>query len=104
MTTDFGVAEKTRTKTNLRPPSMFKVIYLNDSKTTVEFVVESLMKFFNHAKSTSENFAQEIHTTGAATVAILPFELAEQKGTEVTIAARSEGYPLQIKIERDPTS
>ena len=35
---------------------------------------------------------------------ILPkevFEIAEQKGIEVTLEARSEGFPLQVKIEAE---
>jgi len=32
-------------------------------------------------------------------VAVLPFEIAEQKGVEVTVSARSQNYPLQVKLE-----
>jgi ATP-dependent Clp protease adapter protein ClpS len=32
-------------------------------------------------------------------VAVLPYELAEQKGIEVTVQARNNNYPLQIKLE-----
>jgi ATP-dependent Clp protease adaptor protein ClpS len=42
-----------------------------------------------------------IHEQGQATVAVLPFEIAEQKGTEVTACAREQEYPLQIKLEPD---
>jgi ATP-dependent Clp protease adapter protein ClpS len=34
-------------------------------------------------------------------VAVLPFEIAEQKGIEVTISARALSFPLQIKLEPD---
>jgi ATP-dependent Clp protease adapter protein ClpS len=34
-------------------------------------------------------------------VAVLPYELAEQKGIEVTMLARNNGFPLQVKIEQD---
>jgi hypothetical protein len=32
-------------------------------------------------------------------VAVLPYEIAEQKGIEVTLAARQQNYPLQVKLE-----
>jgi ATP-dependent Clp protease adapter protein ClpS len=32
-------------------------------------------------------------------VAVLPFEIAEQKGVEITLAARANGFPLQIRLE-----
>jgi ATP-dependent Clp protease adapter protein ClpS len=31
----------------------------------------------------------------------LPYEIAEQKGIEVTLEARAQGYPLQIKVEAE---
>jgi ATP-dependent Clp protease adapter protein ClpS len=41
----------------------------------------------------------DIHESGSACVAVLPYEIAEQKGVEVTLNARSHNYPLQIKLE-----
>jgi hypothetical protein len=32
-------------------------------------------------------------------VAVLPHEIAEQKGTEVLLSARAQNYPLQIRLE-----
>jgi hypothetical protein len=32
---------------------------------------------------------------------VLPYEIAEQKGIEITLTARGHGYPLQIKLEPD---
>ncbi len=97
--------EKTKTSTQrvpnleLAPPPMFKVIYVNDEKTTAVFVVESLIEFFNYTAESAEAITVDIHNNGKATVAVLPYEIAEQKGIEVTISARSAGFPLLIKIE-----
>jgi ATP-dependent Clp protease adaptor protein ClpS len=41
----------------------------------------------------------DIHASGSAVVAVLPYEIAEQKGVEVTMLARAQSYPLQIKLE-----
>jgi len=78
---------------------MFKVIYLNDSQTTMEFVIETLMSFFNYTPETAVKITEDIHVSGSATVAVLPYEIAEQKGIEVTVHARSQNYPLQVKLE-----
>ena len=40
-----------------------------------------------------------IHQEGAGVVAVYPFEIAEQKGIEVTVLARNNGFPLQVKLE-----
>lgn len=85
----------------LKEPPMYKVIYLNDNQTTMEFVVESLVEFFNYTHETALDITTNIHEAGSAVVAVLPYEIAEQKGIEVTISARSQSYPLQIKLEPD---
>ena len=95
------------TRTRIKPseavkePPMFKVIYLNDNQTTMDFVVDSLIEYFDYTAETAEQITIDIHQAGQATVAVLPYEIAEQKGTEVTFQARAQQYPLQIKLEPD---
>lgn len=84
---------------NIEPPRDFKVIYLNDDVTTYEFVIESLTNVFDYDNEEADNKALEINDEGASVVAILPFELAEQKGVEVLMSARNQGYPLEVKLE-----
>jgi ATP-dependent Clp protease adaptor protein ClpS len=78
---------------------MFKVIYVNDNQTSVEFVIESLVSVFSYNTDTALKITENIHTEGSAVVAVLPYEIAEQKGVEVTLSARSQNYPLQLKLE-----
>jgi ATP-dependent Clp protease adaptor protein ClpS len=85
----------------LQEPSLYKIIYMNDAVTTMEFVVGSLIDYFNYTEDTAENITTEIDAEGSAVVAVLPYELAEQRGIEVTLEARSLGYPLMIKVEAD---
>jgi ATP-dependent Clp protease adaptor protein ClpS len=96
-----NVEAKTKTSTSLREPPLFKVIYLNDDRTAVEFVVDSLIEHFEYTPDTAQTITMDIHESGLAVVAVLPFEIAEQKGVEITVSARSKGYPLQIKLEPD---
>ena len=86
---------------DLKEPPMFKVIYINDNQTTLEFVIQSLIEHFRYSYETAEKITVDIHTQGAATVAVLPYEIAEQKGIEVTLNARTNGYPLQVRLEPD---
>jgi ATP-dependent Clp protease adaptor protein ClpS len=85
----------------IKEPPMYKVIYLNDNQTTMEFVIESLVEFFDYNENTAMTITEDIHEAGSAVVAVLPYEIAEQKGIEVTMFARSQSYPLQIKLEPD---
>ena len=101
MTTAGNTDTKVRTNLNLAQPPMFKVIYLNDEKTTMEFVVESLIDHFDYTVDTAQQITVDIHDLGSACVAVLPYEIAEQKGIEITVSARNSGHPLQIKLEPD---
>jgi ATP-dependent Clp protease adapter protein ClpS len=57
------------------------------------------MNTFDYDESSAADKSQEIDDNGAGIVAVLPFEIAEQKGVEVLLSARNEGYPLEIKLE-----
>ena len=98
---------KTDTKAKIKPnlslaePPMYKIIYMNDNVTTMEFVVSSLIEYFNYTVDTASAITQNIHEEGSAVVAVLPYEIAEQRGIEVTLDARSQGYPLQVKVEAE---
>lgn len=84
---------------DIKEPPLFKVIYINDNQTSMEFVIESLIEHFQYTVSTATDITLDIHNQGAATVAVLPYEIAEQKGVEITLSARQKNYPLQIKLE-----
>lgn len=87
--------------TDLAEPPMYRVIYMNDDKTTAEFVMTTLIDFFDYSVDRAEKTVWDIHEAGSAVVAVMPYEIAEQKGVEITVLARKEGYPLQIKLEPD---
>ena len=90
---------KIKPNTSLKEPPLFRIIYINDNVTSMEFVVSSLIEYFNYNPDTASTITQKIHEIGSAVVAVLPYEIAEQRGIEVTLDARSQGYPLQIKVE-----
>lgn len=92
---------KIKPNMQLAEPPMFKVIYINDNTTSMEFVIDSLITHFEYTPVTAEKITVDIHESGSAVVAVLPYEIAEQKGIEITVSARAEGYPLQIKLEPD---
>ena len=94
-----GTITKTQINVGLTEPPMFKIIYLNDNATPMEFVIETLVGSFDYNEQTALQITQDIHTAGSAVVAVLPYEIAEQKGIEITVQARTQNYPLQIKLE-----
>ena len=99
--TETNVVVKEATKVELKEPNLWKVIILNDEVTTMEFVILVLTNFFDYDEEEAMELTLKIHEDGSAVVAVLPYELAEQKGIEVTLAARQDGYPLEIRVEED---
>lgn len=96
---DTKVLTKSKTKVKVLPPKEHKVIYLNDDITPMDFVIQSLVDIFDHDDDTAEILTTRVHEEGSAVVAVLPYEMAEHKGVEVTVMARANGFPLTVKIE-----
>lgn len=99
--TDTATKQKSLVTTDLIEPRKFKVIFLNDDKTPMDFVVDVLMNIFNHDIKASHELTMQVHKEGSAVVGVYPYEIAEQKGIETTHIARQAGYPLNVKIESE---
>jgi ATP-dependent Clp protease adaptor protein ClpS len=97
--TDLEVKIDEKIKTIITEPKRYKVIFLNDDKTPIEFVIELLMTVFKHTDETAKDITLKVHNEGSAVVGVYTFEIAEQKGVESTHLARQAGFPLQIKID-----
>jgi ATP-dependent Clp protease adaptor protein ClpS len=97
--TEIEVRPRIAVKDKVKEPKDFNVIYLNDDVTTFEFVVETLTAIFGYARESAEALTMRVNDENSAVVATLPYEIAEQKGIEVTMLARQHGFPLQVKLE-----
>lgn len=98
-TTDLDVKIDEKVKTIITEPKRYKVIFLNDDKTPIEFVIELLVTVFRHTEETAKDITLKVHNEGSAVAGVYSFEIAEQKGVEATHLARQAGFPLQIKID-----
>lgn len=90
---------KIQPREDIPEPLDYNVIYINDEVTTMEFVIETLVVIFNYDAVTAQEMTMKVHDDGSAVVATLPYEMAEQKGVEVTMLARNNGFPLAVKVE-----
>ena len=82
-------------------PAKYKVIMLNDNQTPMEFVIEILKSIFKHSDKTAQYIMLSIHNTGSAVVGIYTYEIAEQRAVEATTLSRDNGFPLQLKVEKE---
>ena len=97
--TDIKIDEKIKIKA--QEPKRWKVIFLNDDTTPIDFVISVLIEVFKHSNDTAKDVTLQEHETGSGIAGIYSFEIAEAKAVETTNLARSSGYPLQIKLEEE---
>jgi ATP-dependent Clp protease adaptor protein ClpS len=99
VSTDIKIDEKIKQK--ISEPKKYKVIFVNDDHTPIDFVIELLIKVFKHSQESAKKITLEIHTEGSGVVGIYTYEIAEAKGIEATTLARGNGFPLVVKIEEE---
>ena len=78
----------------LDEPRQYEVMLLNDDYTTMDFVVDVLMRFFNIDPLEAEEIMYQVHEQGSGVCGIYPFDIAESKVNQVIEHARAHNYPL----------
>jgi len=100
--TAIDITTKIKIKTDLKPPTKYSVIYFNDDKTSMDFVVVSLVDVFGYGLDTAMNITMQIHEKGSGSVKSgLSKEIAVHLRNLVLSKARAEGFPLVVEIEED---
>ena len=92
---EFAVEERRKT----RRPRKWKVLLHNDDFTTMEFVVEILIRHFHRPPAEATHIMLQVHQKGVGVAGVYPKEVAETKVAEVTEEARANGMPLKLTTE-----
>jgi ATP-dependent Clp protease adaptor protein ClpS len=92
-----AVAERQEQRT--KPPSLFKVVMLNDDFTPMEFVIRVLQQFFQHDLETATMIMLKIHHEGRGVCGVYTKDVAATKVELVLAAARRDQHPLQCIME-----
>jgi ATP-dependent Clp protease adaptor protein ClpS len=95
-----GNAVITRTKTQTKKPSLYRVLLLNDDYTPMEFVVLVLERFFNKDREAATRIMLHVHHHGVGECGVFTYEVAETKVTQVMDFARKHQHPLQCVMEK----
>ena len=98
-TTDIKLDEKI--KIRVEEPKRWKVVFVNDDQTPMDFVVGILTEIFKHTQDTARDITIQIHQQGSGIAGIYSYEIAEIKAVETTQLARSNGFPLQVRMEEE---
>ena len=92
-----GVAVAEWPKT--RKPSLYRVLLHNDDFTTMEFVVEVLVRHFDHTPTGAAAIMLQVHHLGVGVAGTYTRDEAETRIDRVTTEAQSAGYPLLLIME-----
>ncbi len=95
------INEQTEIKTDieLKEPSQYKVILMNDNYTTKEFVTEILINVFRKTEIDAIELMERVHVLGSAEIGVYTYDIASTKISMTVRAARKEGFPLQCRME-----
>ena len=74
---------KIKINESIKEPSLFRVIYLNDNQTTMEFVIEVLETYFEKTRPEAIAVMLNVHQQGRGVAGIYSFEIAETKASQV---------------------
>ena len=85
----------------LIPPSKFQVLLLNDDRTTMEFVVKVLVKFFNKSIEQAEAIMVKIHNDGESICGIYSYDIAQTKVEQVISFSRDSDHPLMCVLRKE---
>lgn len=76
---DFDQLAEEKVRDALKPPSMYKVILVNDDYTPMEFVIDVLQKFFSYDVERATQLMLVVHYQGRPFAESLPPRLQKPK-------------------------
>jgi len=83
----------------VKQPSMYRVVLLNDDYTPMEFVVQILEIFFGMNREKATNVMLTVHTKGKGVCGTYTREIAETKVAQVNDFSREHQHPLLCEME-----
>ncbi len=95
---EFTEVEK---KQELKEPSMYKVLLLNDDYTSMDFVVDVLTTVFHKSVDEAVQIMMNVHKNGNGICGVYTYEIAETKVETVHSLAEENGYPLRSTMEKE---
>ncbi len=85
-------------KPKLKKPNQFQVLLLNDDYTTMEFVIEVLVRFFHKSEDEAHRIMLKVHVEGEGVCGTYSHDIAQTKVSQVISFARDNEQPLMCII------
>ena len=88
-----------KSKPDLDEPKLYRVIMHNDHYTTMDFVIEVIIKVFNKPAAEATKIMLDIHHRGKGICGIFTYDIAATKVASVHQMARKREFPLKCSFE-----
>ena len=98
---DPGLFGETEDQTDLREPKMYRVILHNDHYTTMDFVVDVLVKVFHKPAVEATKIMLDVHRRGQGLCGVYTYDIAATKVQRVQSMAKMREFPLRCTIEEE---
>ncbi len=85
----------------LEEPKKYKVFLLNDDYSTMDFVIDVLIKVFRKSQDEATKIMLNIHNKGKELCGVYTHEIASTKVAQVKVLAREKGFPLKAIMEEE---
>lgn len=88
-----------KNKVKIKKPKQYKVIMHNDDYTTMEFVIEVLVRIFNKKLEEAQKIMLDVHKAGKGIAGIYSYDIAMTKAHTAMGWAKEEGFPFKLSVE-----
>ena len=88
-----------KTEKKLDEPKMYRVFLHNDHYTTMDFVVEVLVKIFHMPVARATQIMLDVHKRGIGICGVYTYDIAVTKVNQVHQMAQARMFPLKSSYE-----
>ncbi len=99
---DFDQLVEDSVRDALKPPSMYKVILVNDDYTPMEFVIDVLQKFFSYDVERATQLMLAVHYQGKAICGVFTAEVAGNQSGDGEQVCKGERASVAVYAGKKP--
>ncbi|MCL2398660.1 MAG: ATP-dependent Clp protease adaptor ClpS [Defluviitaleaceae bacterium] len=86
-------------ETHYKTPKLYAVTLYNDDITTMDFVVELLVKIFHKTTAEASTIMIQVHEKGKGIAGIYTYDIAVTKKIQADQMIAERGFPLKLGVE-----
>ncbi|TAL36718.1 MAG: ATP-dependent Clp protease adapter ClpS [Spirochaetes bacterium] len=91
----------TEHRQDIEEPRMYRVVLHNDHYTTMDFVVEVLVKVFHKPAAEATQIMLDVHKKGKGVCGVYTYDIAATRVDMVHRMAKEHEFPLRCSMEEE---